>query len=161
VHQVHLKLKNLKLIPVTKNPSCTFECDLLQVVHIQADSDQDRLHYIYDFTGKPAVLIAKGDKNSSLEIDWIAFRNDSSEKSIRIVPQPLYTFSTFINLFVVFNDTKDKSNFSDPSVVDFTTIDPHNIRWTLVNLDESSEQIVTLEMIGNYKEGGNFTIKVK
>lgn len=144
---------------VTKNPNCTVHCDTLQVVHIQADSEIDRLHYIYDFTGKPAVLIAKSDKNSLLEIDWLDFIN-SVEKSIRIIPKPTYTFSSFINYFVIFNDTKDFSNFSDPSVVDYAKIDPLNMGWSLVNLDDSSEQNNTLEMIGKYPEGGNFSIKV-
>lgn len=144
---------------VTKNPNCTIDCDTLHVVHIQADSDTDRLHYIYDFTGKPAVLIAKADKNSLLEIDWVDFKN-AGEKSVRINPQPSYTFSSFINFFVVFNDTKDFSNFSDSSVIDYASIDPHNMKWNLVNLDDSSEQNKTVEMIGKYPEGGSFTIKV-
>lgn len=147
---------------MTKNPKCTLnDCDKVMIVHIEADSDSDRLHYIYDFSGKPAVLIAKADKNSSLEIDWEDFIQQSKASSIRINPLPSYTFASVIDSFVVFNDSKDVSNFSDASITDFIKINPHNLSWSLVSLDGSSEQNATLEMNAEYPDGGNFTIKVR
>lgn len=147
---------------MTKNPDCPsdLDCDKLMVLHIKADGDSDRLHYIYDFTGKPSVLIAKGDKNSSLQIDWTKFMGNTEDGSVKIIPEPSYIFATVIDNLVIFNDTKDSANYSDSSVVDFIKINPHNIDWKQIELKESNMENATLEMKGE-SQNGSFSIKVK
>jgi hypothetical protein len=129
------------------------------VLHIKADGDNDRLHYIYDFTGKPSVLIARGDKNSSLHIDWTNFMGKNEKGSVQITPDPAYSFATVIDSFVIFNDTNDRANYSDSSVVDAIKINPHNVDWQQVQLIESNMENATLEMRGE-SQNGSFSIKV-
>lgn len=135
------------------------ECDKMVVVHIEADSDIDKIHYIYDFTGKPSVLIAKADKNSTLSIDWPKFLSNTSEKSVIISPNTSYVFATVIDHFVIFNDAHDTANLSDPSNTEVTRINPHNINWTLVELKEINGENATLEMKAEYFNG-SFLMKV-
>lgn len=130
------------------------------IVHIEADSATDRLHYVYDFSGKPAVLIAKADKNSSLYIDWMEFAGKAHKNSVKIIPEPSYTFFTVIDSFIVFNDTKDTANFSDPSNTDFVRIKAQNLDWKLVEISNRTEQNATLEMTAKYFNG-SFSIKVR
>lgn len=148
---------------MTKNPQCEEqqmpECDKVLLVYIQADSEVDRLHYLYDFSGSPSVLIAKSDKNSSLVIDWPKFIQNSEPGSIKILPNATYGFATVIDNIIIYNDTFDRSNVSDSSTKDLIKINPHNINWDLVRLSESNQENATLEMKGNY-DNGSFSIIV-
>lgn len=149
---------------MTKNPDCIAQiseedCNKMVVVHIESDSDVDRIHYIYDFTGKPSVLIAKADKNSTLTINWSKFLSSNSEESVVISPIASYVFANVIDNFVIFNDVHDTSNLSDPINTEITRINPHNINWTLVVLKESNGENATLEMKADYFNG-SFVMRV-
>lgn len=136
-------------------------CDDVLLVYVQADSDSERLHYLFDFSGKPSVLIAKSDKNSTLNVDWEKFIDGSTQPTIKFEPNPSYVFASVIDKLVIFNDTKDTSNYSDPLVTDAIKINPHNLQWDLVQLSESYGDNATIEMNAKYFTNGSFSIKVR
>uniref|UniRef100_A0A336LLA7 CSON010963 protein n=1 Tax=Culicoides sonorensis TaxID=179676 RepID=A0A336LLA7_CULSO len=100
------------------NPDCPDEFCIeknkkINVMHITADSDHDRIHHLWSFVGKPSFMMALGDKNSTLSIDWANFMrfSDGKEKSVTITPEPEYVTITVLNQIFEFNDPNDHGDF--------------------------------------------------
>lgn len=82
------------------NPDCPPEyCDnsIITIVHISSDGQHDTLHYVWDFTGKPSVLIALTSPNTNLTIDWRNFMDDKQDDSIHFSNVPIYTSTVVMN----------------------------------------------------------------
>lgn len=62
------------------------------LVHVKADGDNDTLHYVWDFTQQPTILIALCDKNTSVTFNWTTNTLVSLDK-IEFSPKPIYTMS--------------------------------------------------------------------
>lgn len=71
----------------------------INVMHVTADSDRDRIHYLWSFVGKPSFLMAVAELNSNLVIDWASFMgfSNGTEKSVTITPEPQYVTVTVFN----------------------------------------------------------------
>lgn len=63
---------------------------LITVVHVRSAGASDAIHQLWDFTGKPSVLIARTSLNASLAIDWTAFMNGSAH-SVSFDVAPMYS----------------------------------------------------------------------
>lgn len=68
-------------------------------MHVTADSDRDRIHYLWSFVGRPSFFMALGELNSTLTIDWSNFLGftNGTEKSVTITPEPKYATVTVFN----------------------------------------------------------------
>lgn len=127
--------------------------------HIEAESDANTLHYIWDFIGKPAIMIAQTDKNATLSIDWTKI--NGSTNCISFTSEPKYVLLSAINNIVLYNDSKDKSNYSELSTTEFIKFNPLNLNWTLINVTENEGNSVMLEMSAeNNVNNGSFNMKV-
>lgn len=62
------------------------------LVHVKADGDNDTLHYIWDLTQQPTILVALCVKNTSVAINWTNSTPISLDK-IEFSPKPKYTMS--------------------------------------------------------------------
>lgn len=85
------------------NPGCPIEfCEnnndpnIITVVHISSNGQHDTLHYVWDFTGKPSVLIALTSPNTNLTINWQNFMDDKPD-SIEFSTKPIYTSTVVMN----------------------------------------------------------------
>lgn len=85
-----------RLNPDCPEDICTPDGNALTLIHIRADSDLDTIHYVWDFTGKPTILVALTRKNASLKINWNDFM-DAKPSSVQFSETPIYTFMTVIN----------------------------------------------------------------
>lgn len=85
------------------NPGCPLKIcggdnkGLVTVAHITADSKFDRLHNVWSFVGKPSVLVARSDLNSTLTIDWDRFVSKDNLESIKIEPEPTEVYLLVVN----------------------------------------------------------------
>jgi len=75
---------------------CTPENTKMTLIHVEAIGQNDSLHYLWDFGGKPSVLISRTLPNTKLKINWEDFR-DNKKKSVSFTSEPLYTFITVFN----------------------------------------------------------------
>ncbi|KAG5669157.1 hypothetical protein PVAND_017052 [Polypedilum vanderplanki] len=153
--------EGVRKLEAYKNPKCndteTVKCDNFAFVHIVAESELDTIHYLWNFQGKISTLIAKTSKNSTLNINWEKF--DGISKSVNFSIKPDYIYSSVINSFFLFNDTLDKGNISDTSVVDIIRFDTQNLTWTLTNITENAgNNKVTAEVHTATSNNGSFTI---
>jgi len=129
-------------------------------VHITADSNKggSTLHYLFDLIGKPSVLIAKTEKDTALNINWTQISDNSN--CVKFSKDPEYVFSTVIDKIVLFNDTDGSSNYSDPNNTNVIKFDPLSLKWDLVNLTESNEKKVMLEVNATNVNNGSLSLRV-
>lgn len=144
------------------NPDCErqigTECQALTVLHIEAESDANKLHYIWDFTGSPSLFLAETDKNATLSIDWSSFMA-GAVNAFNFSSTPNFVFSAVIKNILLFQDAGDKADVNDESVKEVTIFNPHFFNWTQKNYTEG-EKSVELLMIANVT-GTNGSVAVK
>jgi Lysosomal transcription factor, NCU-G1 len=133
-------------LSVALNPNCTLEnqCSDFTVVYIKSQAENDTIHYIWDFTGIPAILIAKTDINTTMNIDWNNFII-GAPNSVQFSSFPRYVFSSFLHRIFVFDDPNDKANIADESVSNVISLHPHsNFVWSRENLTQFDNSVVLL-----------------
>jgi hypothetical protein len=144
-------------LSVQLNPYCNLEnnCDGITVVYIKSQAENDTVHYIWDFTGIPGIIIAKTDINSSMIIDWNKFM-ENTEQSISFNSTPHYIFSAMISKIYLFNDPNDKANINDESVKDIISLKPHfQLKWFRENLTQFENHVMlqmNAQILGKSKD---------
>lgn len=149
---------------MTLNPGCNetneSNCNYYTLVHVEANSRNSNsdLHYIFEFIGKPSILIARTPKNTSLSVNWSEIMSNSN--CLNFSNEPEYVFSSVIKSILLFNDTNDSSSLSDPAVVDITRFDPLSFTWSVMNITELDGKLATLEMNATNINNGSISFKV-
>lgn len=150
-------------LSVELNPGCVdkigSECDDMTFVHVKADSAKDTIHYLWDFTGSPSIMLAKTDKNASLGIDWVGFMGGTGN-TVNFSSTPEYVFTAVISRILLFNDGADKGDINDGSVTEVSVFNPHKFAWRRENITQLYDQHVTLVMNATVGTNGSFAVKV-
>ncbi|XP_058453453.1 glycosylated lysosomal membrane protein-like [Malaya genurostris] len=115
-----------ELNPGCPEKICTANNSGVTLIHIRAESATDTIHYVWDFTQKPTILVALTEKNASLNIDWEAFRSRKPE-SVKFSKPTKYVFMTVINRIFQFDDSNDKGSITNDSST--YVYDPHRFSW--------------------------------
>lgn len=152
-------------LTMTLNPDCEkqlgSECDGLTLVHVKAEAADNILHFIWDFTGKPSLFLAKTDLNATLNMNWTSFMN-GEVYSVNFTSQPEFVFSAVISKIFLFNDASDKADIDDESVKEIITIDPRKFTWMRENLTQIKDDHVMLVMNSSvYGSNGSFAMQVR
>uniref|UniRef100_A0A1B6E8L9 Lysosomal protein NCU-G1 n=1 Tax=Clastoptera arizonana TaxID=38151 RepID=A0A1B6E8L9_9HEMI len=134
------------------NPDCQLpQCNNSSIIliHVKAVGEKDVLHHIWDFSGKPSVMLAVTSPNTSIEIDWDNFIFGMAD-SVKINPRPTYTYSVVLDEIIEFNDEDDKGNLPNNNANSsyITTIDTKDISWRI------SEQVNDTDKVHFTVEGG-------
>uniref|UniRef100_A0A2M3Z6D0 Putative lysosomal transcription factor n=1 Tax=Anopheles braziliensis TaxID=58242 RepID=A0A2M3Z6D0_9DIPT len=139
-------------LKTTLNPHCPSDiCQkeaggLITVVHITAESDSDTIHYVWDFTGKPTVMVALTGKHAELRIGWNDFLQNRPN-SVNFTEQPQYTFMAVINRIFQYDDTDDRAILDAASNV--SVYDPHNFTWNRTELWSNEQEAMLAINAGN------------
>ncbi|CAO1411760.1 unnamed protein product [Diamesa serratosioi] len=140
------------------NPGCELNyplCDNLTLVYVKASAKNDILHYLWDFTGVPGIMLAKTSKNSNLSIHWDKLMAGDIGAVNFTIP-PSYVFGMVINKIYLFDDTKNTGLISDST--DIVTLDYQEFKWERSNLTEYPKRV---ELIMNAEHlNGSFSIKL-
>lgn len=105
---------------------CSGDSAGITLIHIRADSAVDTIHYVWDFTGKPTILVALTRKNATLDINWEDFFQ-ARPQSVKFSEQPRYTFMTVINRIFQFDDPEDKGMMGENATL--FAYDPHEFAY--------------------------------
>lgn len=92
------------------NPDCGDMCEhyglnsteFNNIVHVQGSNDDDTLHFIWSTVGAPTVLIAKTDKNVTMEIDWKTLFSPDPSHALKFTGKVYYSFAAIMSM-VLFN----------------------------------------------------------
>jgi Lysosomal transcription factor, NCU-G1 len=147
------------------NPGCNLtstycEYNTTTLVYIQSQGENDTIHYIWDFTGTPGILIAKTDLNASLVINWNDFMTGIA-KSVNFTKTPRYVFSALLHRIYLFDDPSDKANIADASISNVIPMNPHFFKWTLENLTKHDENSIVLLMRAQIGKSNDSSINMK
>lgn len=150
-------------LSVTLNPGCEeqigSECEGIVFVHVEAKSDVNTIHYIWDFTGAPSLFLARTDNNATLGIAWDNFMR-AKPNSVNFSSEPEFIFSSVIKTILLFNDVEDKADVSHKTVTEVTSINPQNFSWELKNLTHEGDHVM-LMMSAGIGTNGSFAVKVR
>lgn len=80
------------------NPGCTSECsNLLKLAYVRAEGDNDTVHYLFDFTMKPSLVVVTSVKDSVVAIDYEKLKTKGPDNTISFSNVPIYVFGTVLN----------------------------------------------------------------
>lgn len=144
------------------NPGCEKQigttCNGIVFLHVRAESAENTLHYIFDFTGTPSIFLATTDKNVSLAIDWDGFMS-GTQRTVNFSSSPSFVFSSVIRRIFLFDDPNDKGDVNDASVDNLIEINPHKFQWTKENITMEDDHVMMV-MNASVNSIGSFAIKV-
>lgn len=64
----------------------------ITLIHVQAVGDNDTLHYIWDLTRQPSILVALCDRNTTANVHWNKSLNGLIN-AVEFSSKPKYTMS--------------------------------------------------------------------
>ncbi|XP_049791117.1 glycosylated lysosomal membrane protein-like [Schistocerca nitens] len=185
VHSLHFVLKLLTVVLLTAapclplgdglerrisselNPHCTLaQCNTshYSVVYVKAEGPNDTLHYVWDLTAKPSVLLALTDKDSNLTIDWRGFI-DGEDGSLTFSTDPLYSFGIIIDKVWEFNDVNDTGMFrADMNSSYIKELDTQFFNWNRTQFREEEKSMVLTAEANGYNDSvvtKNGTLRVE
>ncbi|KAJ6635881.1 Glycosylated lysosomal membrane protein [Pseudolycoriella hygida] len=140
--------KELRSLNAQLNPNCppvvcmNNDESTITVVHISAVGEHDTLHYLWDFTGKPSVLIALTSPITNLTINWENFILNDPENSVIFSTKPIYTSTVVMNRLWQFNDAEDTGTFSyGVNSSEINVYDTRYITWTRNEFRKSVHEV--------------------
>lgn len=85
-------------LSTSHNPGCEYptNCSNFKVVYVRAEGPCDTLHYLWDFTQKPSILVAATPVKSNLSISWDQFKGENN-KSVTFTEDPVYSFGIVLD----------------------------------------------------------------
>lgn len=85
-------------LSIFHNPGCEgpTDCSDFKVVYVRAEGPCDTLHYLWDFTQKPSILVAVTPVKSNLSISWEQFKGENN-KSVTFTEDPVYSFGIVLD----------------------------------------------------------------
>lgn len=157
------------LCTIANGPAHDDQPAIITVVHVRADGPNDTIHHIWDFTGRPSVLIARTALNATLAIDWPAFMRNES-RSVRFEPAPLYSSCLVLTRLLAYNDATDVGHLLDnateatdqqPPIDAFDTRDFRWLRQHFENADELAHVDVVGTNAGSFGANGAVRLTMK
>ncbi|XP_066584521.1 glycosylated lysosomal membrane protein-like [Prorops nasuta] len=143
-------LSSSRTLKFWKNPYCDETCDKnnITIVYLRADSHNDTVHYLWDFSvGKPTVLMALTPLSTQLNITWDDFLAKRSN-SISFTEKPIYTFGVVLQKLIEFNDVNDTAMIDLRNTANINYWEPEFFDWQLKSLNQKNE-FVELQMEGS------------
>ncbi|KAK2588272.1 hypothetical protein KPH14_004295 [Odynerus spinipes] len=116
-------------------------------LYLRAEGSNDTLHYLWDFGGKPSILMALTSPAATLNItceDFLLRKNNS----ITFSQDPIYTIGIIINRIIEFNDVNDTAVINIADVTNINVLRPEFFRWSRKSLSVIGDS-VGLDMEGN------------
>jgi len=140
----------LRKLSTSHNPGCEDPtiCNNFKLVYVRAEGPSDILHYLWDFTQKPSILVAATPLKSNLSISWEKFKGEN-KTSIKFSQDPVYSFGIVLDKIWEYNDV------NDTGFVDWTTTNTsyvralhmENFNWTLPRfMNESVAKVESVDL---------------
>jgi len=158
------------------NPGCVMadHCsNITKLVYIRSDGDNDTVHFVFDFTRKPSLVVLTTARDAMLQVNY---KLEEEDYSINFTKTPKYTFASVFNNLYEFNDINDTALMKDSKNI--ITMDFKRFKWNMIQLQNHSNESVevtisadsfravginktgivsiTLKIYGRKDEGSNF-----
>ncbi|XP_015185166.1 PREDICTED: glycosylated lysosomal membrane protein A-like [Polistes dominula] len=98
-------------------------------MYLRADGFNDTLHYIWDFGGKPSILMALTSLPATLNITCENFLHKQNN-SIVFSEKPIYTIGIIINKIIEFNDVNNTAVINFTNATNINVLKPESFVWS-------------------------------
>ncbi|KAL2739742.1 glycosylated lysosomal membrane protein-like, partial [Vespula maculifrons] len=120
-------------------------------MYLRADGSNDTLHYLWDFGGKPSILMALTSLSATLNITCEDFLQRKMN-SVVFSENPNYTVGFILNKIIEFNDVNDTAMINLDNVANINFLMPEFFRWSRKSFSMFGDSF-GLDMEGNsYKD---------
>ncbi|VVC30343.1 Lysosomal transcription factor, NCU-G1 [Cinara cedri] len=143
------------------NPGCKVDhCSSLNLAYIRSDGDNDTVHFLFDFTEKPSLVILTSAKDSVIKVNYTA-----TIETLKFTKTPLYTFATVFNNLYEFNDVNDTAKIENGENI--ITMNFNQFNWKLISLKNYDNKSVEVNISSKYfrapgiEKHGNVSITLK
>ncbi|XP_011504557.1 PREDICTED: lysosomal protein NCU-G1-like [Ceratosolen solmsi marchali] len=116
----------------------------VRLAHVTAIGPNDTLHYLWDFTKNPSILIAVTSPAAKLVIDWHKYIM-RIPNSLNFTEKPIYIFGVSIERLLEFNDINDKARIDEATDKNIKELKFENFEWHYKNIT-SKDNFVELYM---------------
>ncbi|GLH13426.1 Glycosylated lysosomal membrane protein [Gryllus bimaculatus] len=148
------------------NPGCP---DILcngtfRIAHIKAKGPNDTLHYVWDLTKKPSLLLALTTHNATVSFNLDCIGN-GKECNMIFSEKPLYRFGIVFNKMWEFNDVNDTGIFDQTNKSNsyVRVLNTEHFSWNRTVFDQDSRSVsigVKSEQYVNGNTIKNGTVKL-
>ncbi|XP_031636232.1 glycosylated lysosomal membrane protein B-like [Contarinia nasturtii] len=128
------------------NPNCPEsicetknENNATTLIHVRADGENDTLHYIWDLSRQPSVLVALCERDTNVTINWNETFMDV--KTVQFTIKPKYTMSFVLTKVFIFNDVTDQASIIGVNKSNIETIDARELTWTREEFNKSTNEV--------------------
>ncbi|KAL2716347.1 glycosylated lysosomal membrane protein B-like [Vespula squamosa] len=98
-------------------------------MYLRADGSNDTLHYLWDFGGKPSILMALTSPSATLNITCEDFLQRKIN-SVVFSENPNYTVGFILNKIIEFNDVNDTAVINLDNVANINFLMPEFFHWS-------------------------------
>ncbi|OXU26891.1 hypothetical protein TSAR_015188 [Trichomalopsis sarcophagae] len=126
----------------------------VRIAHVRAVGPNDTLHYLWDFTENPTILIAVTSHTAKLQIDWKKYLS-RTPNSLDFTEKPLYTFGVAIERILEFNDFYNTSRIDEVNDKNITEINFENFQWHHENMTKHDNLVQFYTYADSYKDQYN------
>ncbi|XP_035738277.1 glycosylated lysosomal membrane protein B-like isoform X1 [Vespa mandarinia] len=116
-------------------------------MYLRADGSNDTLHYLWDFGGKPSILMALTSLSTTLNIVCEDFLQ-KKDNSVIFSEKPTYTIGFILNNIIEFNDVNDTAVINLDNVANINFLKPEFFRWSRKSFSMFGDSF-GLDMEGN------------
>ncbi|XP_071449818.1 glycosylated lysosomal membrane protein B-like [Hetaerina americana] len=147
-------------LTTSTNPGCDHDCNRTMLLYVRADGPNDTLHYLWDFTGKPSVLLALTSPSANLSISWSDFLWNIKDTSLNFTESPMYSFGMVIDKIWEFNDLNDTGSITSVNRENITSLSTNEFSWEYVDLDIQNQSSILKMKSSHGPRNGSVDIMV-
>lgn len=146
------------------NPGCTNAVNCLNIsklAYIRSEGDNDTVHFLFDFTHKPSLVVVKTVKDSVIQVNYA----NEQKTPITFTSAPLYTFGSVFNNLYEFNDVNDTACMDNGD--NFIKLDLKRYNWNMTDFKNYNNESAEVTISANSYRGagisknGNVSITLK
>ncbi|KAI4503788.1 hypothetical protein M0802_001191 [Mischocyttarus mexicanus] len=136
-------------------------------IYLRAEGTNDTIHYVWDFGGKPSILMALTSLPATLNItceDFIRRKNNS----IVFSDNPIYTIGIIINKIIEFNDVNNTAVINFANATNINVLKPESFAWSRKSFSLNDEYFGLImesniynDTVMNITRRGNITASLK
>ncbi|KAJ8669732.1 hypothetical protein QAD02_000991 [Eretmocerus hayati] len=134
------------------NEDCHEPCNqTARLGHVIAAGPNDTIHYIWDFTGNPTILIAVTSPSAKLKIDWKKFLSQTAN-SVNFTEKPSYSFGVTVERILEFDDVNDHARIDQVAEDHINELKFEHFQWHHKNFSKNGDLVELSVEASNYND---------
>ncbi|XP_014230291.1 glycosylated lysosomal membrane protein A-like [Trichogramma pretiosum] len=144
---------SLRTLDYTFNEDCNELCKNTKVklAHVMATGSNDTIHYLWDFTENPSILIAVTSPSAKLKVNWKKYLA-RSPYALNFTEIPTYTLGIAMERLFEFNDVNDNARIDLVNDNWVSELNLNNFDWHHENMTKYDNLVEFKTEASGYKD---------